>query len=72
MEGQGLMVRYSGDGVPKTAMGDKNEPGSSYNLKFGWYLKQPQYKVIGTERKSFMTMLEKNFSNFESYSYQLH
>ena len=53
MEGQGLMVRYSGDGVPKTAMGDKNEPGSSYNLSSGWYLKQPQYKVIGTERKSF-------------------
>ena len=38
MEGKGLMVRYSGDGVPKTAMGDKNEPGSSYNLSSGWYL----------------------------------
>ena len=64
MEGQGLMVRYSGDGVPKTAMGDKNEPGSSYNLSSGWYLSQLQYKVIGTERKSFYDNVREELLKF--------
>ena len=62
MEGQGLMVRYSGDGVPKTAMGDKNEPGSSYNLSSGWYLSQLQSKVIVTERKSFYDSVRRRIS----------
>ena len=43
MEGKGLMVRYSGEGVPETAMGDKNEPGSSYNLSSGWYLETSEF-----------------------------
>ena len=39
-EGMSLMVRYSGDGVPKSVMGDQDEPGSSYNLRSGWYLSE--------------------------------
>ena len=53
MEGEGmsLMVRYSGDGVPKTVMGDQNEPGSSYNLRSGWYLSELGDEKTWREKK---------------------
>ena len=51
-EGMSLMVRYSGDGVPKTVMGDKNEPGSSYNLRSGWYLSELRMKKHGGRKST--------------------
>ena len=69
LEGMSLMVRYSGDGVPKSAMSGQNGPESSYNLRSGWYLSQLQYKGdrIAERRLSLVNVGRKLSKMFDSF-----
>ena len=69
LEGMSLMVRYSGDGMPKSVTSGQDGPGSSYNLRSGWYLSQLQYKEDRkVERNlSFVNVGRKLSKMFDSF-----